>query len=71
MDLCVTIWLGVLTTPFMRGERGAEGCRVALGLVMGVDLCSRDEVLCMECDEPRGRGEIAGVDMVEAVARFS
>lgn len=66
MGLWVTMWLGDLMMPFMRGERGAVGCSVVLDLVMGVDLCRREEVWA-ECEEPRGLGERAGVAMVRAV----
>jgi hypothetical protein len=45
------------------------GCIEVLGLVMGCDDRGRALVRCDE-EEPRGRGERAGVDMVvEAPAR--
>lgn len=53
----------------MRGVRGGGavvGCNEALGLVMGCDDRGRALVRCDE-EEPRGRGEIAGVDMVGEV----
>jgi hypothetical protein len=56
----------------MRGVRGGGatvGCIEVLGLVMGWDDRGRALVRCDE-EEPRGRGEMAGVDMVgEAPAR--
>lgn len=60
-------WLGVFAIPFMRGVRGggnAAGCKEVLGLVIGCVDRGRALDRCDE-DEPRGRGEIAGVDMVE------
>jgi hypothetical protein len=49
----------------MRGVRGggtAVGCNEVLGLVIGCDDRGLALVRCDE-EEPRGRGEIAGVDM--------
>jgi hypothetical protein len=58
--------------PFMRGVRGWDataGWRGTLGLVMGCVDRGRALVRWCEVEEPRGRGDSAGVDMVRAPAR--
>lgn len=59
--------------PFMRGVRGggaAVACDEVLGLVIGCDDRGLALVRCDE-EEPRGRGEIAGVDMAAEGANAS
>lgn len=50
----------------MRGVRGGSttgGCKDVLGLVIGCDDRGRVLEMCEE-EEPRGRGDNAGVDML-------